>query len=98
MAEQTLYYHDGQQMHLGDRVRIRRFLRSPIVATIDYLSGESTPHCEIEIEGLVAFAISRRSDTCVIWMRLPGERLTKRFELLARGTPEKAIAPTDDIS
>ena len=71
MAERELYYHDGQRMHLGDRIRIRRFLRPALIATIDYLSGESAANPEFEVDGLVAFVIRRPSNRYVAWMRLP---------------------------
>jgi hypothetical protein len=84
-------------MQLGDRIRIRRFLRPAITATIDYLSGESAAHPEFEAEGLIAFAIRSPSNRYIAWMRLPGQRLTRKFELLSRGISEKPIAPRDEV-
>jgi hypothetical protein len=65
--------------------------------TIDYLSGESAAHPEFEVDGLVTFVIRRPSNRYVAWMRLPGERLTKKFELVARGTTGKPIVPKDAV-
>jgi hypothetical protein len=84
-------------MQLGDRIRIRRFLRPAITATIDYLSGESAAYPEFEVEGLIAFAIRSSSNRYVAWMRSPGHRLTRKFELISRGTSEKPIAPRDKV-
>lgn len=95
----AIYYQDGQQMHLGDSVRIKRFLRSSITATIDYLSGESLPNRELETpeSGLETFAIHTIDRSIVAWDRLPGTRLGSKFCLLSRGAPCDPILPDAEM-
>jgi hypothetical protein len=92
----AIYYSDGQQMHLGDNIRIRRLLRQARVATVDYLSGESPPHASLEIPGLVTFSIK---SNCVVWSwnRELGKRLEKKFQLIQRGSASDPVAPTEEL-
>ena len=92
-----LTYHDGQPVRLGDSVRVRRFLRSPFKATVDYLSGESPVHPELEVDGLVTVAMQRPDGTLMAWNRPSGTALSRRFRLLSRGRSAAPVRPTDQI-
>ncbi len=84
----TLRYPDGQEVHLGDRIRVKRFLRAPFEATISYLTGESPagPALEQDNEGMATLAVRRPDSTALSWTRPRGASLGRGFELLARGS------------
>ena len=92
----AVYYSDGRQMHLGDKIRIRRLLRPARVATVDYLSGESPPHARLERRGLVTFSIKSKY-LVTSWNREPGKRLEKKFQLIERGSPLDPVTPTEEL-
>ena len=66
-------------------------------ATIQYLSGESKRHSGLEVKGLVTFAVMRPKGTLVAWNRLASEPLSRRFQLLRRGSPDDPSEPGEEI-
>ena len=92
-----LTYHDGQPVHLGDSVSVRRFLRVTFTATVDYLSGESVVHPELEVAGLVTVAMQRPNGTLMAWNHPSGTALSHRFRLASRGRSAAPVRPSDEI-
>jgi hypothetical protein len=55
-----LYYHGTQtDVRLGDHVLVKRRFRFPLKAVVCYIPGLSTPHPELECEGVQKWAIER---------------------------------------
>jgi hypothetical protein len=97
MTESLLRYHTGEFVHLGDHIRIRRFLRRPFVATIIYLSGACAPHDDLEVDGLATLAVEHPEGTVIAWNREMGGTLEKRFELVTRGVAERVLSPSREL-
>jgi len=92
----NLYYSDGIQMHLGDFIRIKRFLRKDLLVTIDYLTGESESNIELEIDGLVRFAVTV-SERLISWVREPETKVEEKFVFIERSKPNNPIRPEDEF-
>jgi len=87
-----LLYSSRQELHLGDHIRVRRFLRSPLEGTIQYLTGESPRNdaFEYENEGRVTFSVRGSGNAVVTWTWPPGTVLASRFELLSRAQAQRS--------
>lgn len=53
-----LFYHrSGEEVELGDRVRIKRWFTRDLTGTVCYIPGISQVHGELEYEGVKQWAI-----------------------------------------
>ena len=101
MSEKATLRYAGtnEEVRLGDRVRIRRWLRRPIVGTVTYIPGVSRVHHELEGEGEREWAIQLDDGRIMSWLFLP-ERLQPKpgIELVARGDAGyRGLQPTTDL-
>jgi hypothetical protein len=51
------YYGTGEDVRLGDRVRIRRWIRSDLFGVVCYIPGISSRHPALEYEDVAKWAI-----------------------------------------
>jgi hypothetical protein len=88
-----LFYHGTkEEVRLGDRVRIRRWLRRPLKGVVSYIPGLSPLHPEIGSDEW-AILLPDGSLRCTVYS--PRERSTVRphIEFVARGEPPPALDP-----
>lgn len=92
------YFGTREDVRLGDRVRIRRWIRSDLFGTVVYIPGLSPRHREMEGTDFRKWAIeledSRRT---VVGMYYGPEESqpSKRIALVSRGVPkalDRAVA------
>ncbi len=89
-----LFYHGTSvEVQLGDRVKLKRFLRRALDGTVCYIPGVSpkNPHLEYEVkeDGLYVREWAIRTDDGAIWSMgysPPGAQPNKRVLFVARGT------------
>ena len=93
----VLRYVSGEDVRLGDVIRIRRFLRSPVTGTVCYLPGFSPIHSEMEYEDVRQWAY-RTADGTVYAMAYDPDfaQPPKSMELVCRG-PEVSISPGEEL-
>ncbi len=83
-----LFYHGTkEEVRLGDQIRIKRFLRSPIDAVVCYIPGISPKHKDMEYGDICRWAYRTGDDSIYINCYDP-ENLQppKSLSLIARGT------------
>jgi hypothetical protein len=90
MSNSRLFYHETEdEVELGDRVRIKRWLREDLTAIVCYVPGISPVHKELEYSGVKQWAI-RCDDGNVRPMgyapESPYGQPSKSIVLLGRGT------------
>ncbi len=87
MTGSGLYYYGTRtEVRLGDRVRMRRFLRSDVVGVVCYLPRISPPHPEMEYDDIRQWAI--RGDDAGVYPILydpDGFQPPKKIEFIGRG-------------
>ena len=94
---QLRYSASGEPVRLGDRVRVKRFLRKPLEGTVYYLPGKSSPHPEMEYDGIRQWAIRLDNGDLLLTIYEP-ERpsLDRRFELIERGPEDfQGLSPSE---
>jgi hypothetical protein len=53
-----LFYHGTEiEIELGDRVEMSRWIRKPVRGVVCYIPGISSPHSDLEYEGIRQWAI-----------------------------------------
>lgn len=81
------YYGTHDEVRLGDRVRIKRWLRSDLYGTVCYIPGLSPTHAAI---GNDQWAIRLDDETVVAMGYFPEDQLCgqpgKKYILVGRGT------------
>jgi hypothetical protein len=93
-----LFYHQTQtEVRLGDRVRIRRWLRRAREGTVCYLPGISPLHEELEYDDVKQWAI-RTDDGAVYPILYDPERFQppKHISFLAR-SDDAGLQPADHL-
>ena len=92
-----LRYATGEDIRLGDKIRVRRFLRSPLVATVCYLPGVSPKHPDIEYEDVRQWAYRAAKGTVYVVLYAPETfQPPRKFEFISRGS-EVGISPTERL-
>lgn len=97
-AGSGLFYHQAkEEVRLGDRVKIRRWIRRDLEGTVCYLPGISPLHQELEYEDVKQWAI-RTDDGSVYPILYDPERFQppKHIILLAR-SDKPGLQPTDHL-
>jgi hypothetical protein len=91
-----LFYHGTkEEVRLGDRVRLRRWIRRPLVGVVCYIPGLSPVHPEI---GADCWAIRLADESLSVTAYSPEQAQPRRhIELVARGEAPRAIDPKKRI-
>jgi len=90
-----LFYRTGEEVKLGDRVRMKRFLRRDLEGKVCYLPGISPRHDELEYEDVKQWAI-RTDDGSVYPILYDPENFQppKRIVFVAR-TDDQGLQPSE---
>ena len=59
------YSNTDDEVRVGDLIRVKRFLRSPIEAYVVYVPGQSQLHSELEYDGVKQWAYQTADGT--VW-------------------------------
>lgn len=85
-ANSGLYYHGTNiEVCLGDRVRIKRWLRGSLVGVVCYIPGLSPYVSEFEDGSIREWAIAHADRTVTSMLYVPGEVPSKSIEFVSRG-------------
>lgn len=83
-----LFYHGtNKEVRVGDRVRMKRFLRKASYGTVCYIPGISAKHPDLEYENKRFWAIRADDGTIYPMVYAPKHRLGQpgpKIELIAR--------------
>jgi hypothetical protein len=95
-----LFYHGtGDEVQLGDRVRLKRWFRSDLLGVVCYIPGISPRHSDLEYEGVRQWAI-RCDDGSVRPMsydpKSPYGQPTKSIVFVCRGS-ESSLQPDEEL-
>lgn len=90
-SSRLFYYGTEDEVELGDRVRIKRWLRADLTGVVCYIPGISPVHAELEYSGVKQWAI-RCDDGTVRPMgyapESPYGQPSETIVFLGRGTGE----------
>lgn len=92
------YWRTSDEVRLGDRVRMTRWLRKPVLGTVCYIPGISPKHAELEDSAIKQWAI-RSDDGAVFPILYDPERFQppKRIQLVERGPEEVGLLPEERL-
>ena len=90
-----LFYCDtGEEVELGDRVRIRRWFRRPLEGVVCHIPGLSQSHPELEYAGTRQWAIELADGSLRVMGYYPRHLQPERgMELVERGAPYTGLDP-----
>lgn len=94
------YRESGEEVQLGDRVTLKRFMRRPISGVVCYLPDVSPRHSEMEFEGQRHWAIELADGSVLSWLYLPTElQPSKRIAFVGRAIESKirGLQPEDEL-
>lgn len=91
-----IYYSNGDVIRLGDRVEIKRFLRSPLQGVVSYLPGVSNIHPDMEYDNVKYWAVTLHDETVLSWLFHPGTKVKASIRLVSRGEPGSFALKSDD--
>jgi hypothetical protein len=88
--KKVLYYHGStDEVKVGDRVEVKRFLGKPMLGVVVYVPGQSPSNSDmVDESGLQDWAIELDIGRILAWPFLPGElQPNKKIRLISRGHP-----------
>ncbi len=93
------YWGTSEEVRLGDRVVMKRFLRKPLHGTVTYMPGVSPVHPEMEEPDFSRWAIAFDNGSVLSWLYTPDTlQPEKRITLLERGSPDyKGLQPDEEL-
>lgn len=80
-------YETGEEVRLGDRVRLRRWIRSPLEGVVDFVHDPTKP-APPKGDNDVGFSVRLNDQRGWIWF---GAKIHKRLELMSR-----ALSPVEE--
>lgn len=92
------YFGTRDEVRLGDRVRVKRFLRRADEGVVCYIPGMSAPHRELEFGGMRRWAIQKPDGSLLVMAFAPHQSGARRgIELVARGASYTAPNPREQL-
>jgi hypothetical protein len=85
MGSGIFYSGTKDEVQLGDRVMIKRWLRKPLLGRVCYIPGISPKHRELEYEDVRRWAIRLDDDRLQVMGYFPQYPISRSCELIARG-------------
>lgn len=94
-SSRLFYFGSREEVRLGDRVRIRRWLRRSLVEVVCYIPGISPRHSEMEdSDGCREWAIQLADGSLRCMGYFPDQiQPAKKIELIARDAPYEPLEP-----
>ena len=86
MGSRLFYHASDIEVELGDRVKMKRLIRRPVIGTVCYIPGLSDVHNELEYDDVQQWAI--RSDDGSVYPILYSPETfqpPKRIAFISRG-------------
>ena len=92
------YHGTRDPVRLGDRVRVRRFLRRAEDGVVCYIPGTSPLHRELEYGGMRHWAIQRPDGSLLVMGYAPHQCGPRRgIELVSRGAALESLDPGQQL-
>ena len=92
-----MFYTTGEEVRLGDRIRIKRMIRRDQEGVVCYLPGISPRHPELEYEYVQQWAIKLDDGTVLAFGYNPKKFQPKKHIILLGRTQAMGIGPDEKL-
>jgi len=96
-----LFYHGtGEEVRLGDRVRIKRLFGRDLLGSVCYIPGKSPVHKDLEYDDVRQWAIRLDDGTVLAMAYSPQHRLgqpKRDLVLVERSLSPQVLSPSEEL-
>lgn len=102
-GSRLFYFGTNEEVRLGDRVRIRRWIRKDLEGVVCYIPGVSPKHPELNSKDMPQWAIRIADGSLLLIGYAPDHRLgqpDRSVILVARGSAgggDRGVLPTEKL-